>query len=204
MYGNYVIGNNVYADYGGGSVIAPKKVQSYGGRGQFPSSPPRPKPRTRTAIAYPSLGVAGSSPEGFSTEWLYGYERAKRFILRLEDQFVYRAWPVGLAETEIMYLKNQVRFEGTEDSPETFTTGSGKLATMETGAAYPTFDDANWVFHVSVNGAKYQEANISIVKDSVQVVAGNLQFQAYFGYQGNPATDGNYYGDVAIILQEIP
>lgn len=204
MYGNYVYGNNVYADYGGGSVIAPKKVQSYAGRGISPSSPARPKTPTRTGIIFPSLGVAGSSPEGFSTEWLYGYENAKRFILRLEDQFVYRVWPTGLVETEIMYLKNQVQFEGTEASPETFTTGSGKLALMETGLPYPSFDDANWVFHVSVNGAKYQEANISIVKDSVQVVAGNLQFQAYFGYQGNAATDGNYWGDVAIILQEIP
>lgn len=151
----------------------------------------------------PAVGDAILTPEEFRNEWLFGYRHAQHFILRVTESTIHIAWPVAVEADELMYVKNQVAITGTEASPETFTTNVGKLATMQTVAPFPTFNDATHVFHVNINGTKYQSADIAVVKNSIAEVGGNIQFQAYVNYGGNPASGGNYYMDVAIFLQAI-
>jgi hypothetical protein len=160
--------------------------------------------RSTQAQVEPALGRAILSPAEFSNEWLNGLYSAKHFVLRVTESYVHQAWPVAAVAETNMYIKNQVAITGTQASPETFTTNVGKLLVMETGASFPTFNSSTHVFYVSVNGSKYQSADIAKVKDSESVVGGNIQFQAYINYGGNAASDGNYYLDICVFLQARP
>ena len=146
--------------------------------------------------------VALFEPERFQNEWLDDVRLRKRFILRLIDSYVYTIWPVQAVTDTLVYIKNRVKIEGTQASPETFTTNSGKLATDETGAVYPTFNSSTHVFHVSINGAPYQDGKINLIA-TPSVSAGNITFQAAVSDGGNPSSDGFFYADVAIFLQTI-
>ncbi len=95
-----------------------------------------------------------------------------------------------------------MKIEGTQASPEGFTTNSGKLAVQETGAAYPVFSDLTHVFTVQVNGAPYQDAKINIV-GTPSISAGNITFQLAVSDAGATSSDGFYYADIAIFLQAI-
>jgi len=155
--------------------------------------------RTATQVAF----VALEDPGRYANEWIDNLQHGKRFILRLIDEGVYTIFPTPATVTEIMYLKSKVEITGTQSSPEAFTTNSGKLATDETGQAYPTFNEATHVFHVSVNGAPYQEAHVNIVNKPT-VSSGNITFQAAVQDGGKPAADGKFYADIAIYLQAKP
>jgi len=106
-------------------------------------------------------------------------------------------------EDEIMYLKRHVKIEGTEASPETFTTNVGKLATDETAQNYPAFSDSTHVFHVEVNGTPYQDAKIHIITQP-SISGGNITFTAAVSGSGNMSGDGYAYADIAIFLQAKP
>jgi hypothetical protein len=139
--------------------------------------------------------------EEYATRWLQEIELGRRFTLELLGSVLYRNWGRKATETEIMYLKSNVKIEGTETNPETFTTNVGKLATDDTGKSYPVFSDVTHVFLVALNAEKNCQATFAMVKDSVAVVAGNLTFQAFVSDYGSAAADGFYYASIAIFLQ---
>lgn len=155
--------------------------------------------RTSSQLSFVSL----VDPERFANEWMDDIEHGRRFTLSLIDEQVYRVFPTIALETEIMYLKSKVEITGTQASPESFTTNSGKLATDETGNAYPTFNAATHVVHVSVNGAPYQEAHVNIIEKPA-VSSGNISFQLAVQDGGKPASDGKFYADISIFLQAKP
>jgi len=147
--------------------------------------------------------VVLEDPTHWANEWLEANRLRKRFVLKLIDSYVYTRWPILAVVDELVYIKNRVKIVGTQASPETFTTNSGKLATDETGAAYPTFNSATHVFHVSVNGAPYQDGKVNLVA-TPSVSGGNITFTAAVSDGGNPSSDGFFYSDILIVLQAIP
>lgn len=148
--------------------------------------------------AEPSIGRTVLTPQEFSNEWLYGLYSNKEFTLRLTESYVRKAWPVGLEVDLLAYLKRHVKIEGTPDTPETFTTNVDKLATMQTGAPYPTFTDTGYVYVVEFQD--YQGGKPYLVTQP-SVSGGNITFTAAVDYQGNPSGDGYFYSDVIITLQ---
>lgn len=147
-------------------------------------------------------GVVLEKFEDYANEWLEDIELGRRFILPFISEALYKQFPVAAEVVELMYLKKKVKIEGTQASPESFTTNVGKLATMETGAAYPVFNAATHVFTVDVNGSPYQEAKVNIV-GMPSISGGNITFQAAVSDFGNASGDGFYYADVKIQLQAI-
>lgn len=136
------------------------------------------------------------------SEWLNAIERGRRFNLRLIDDHIYHDWDDGATPEEDMYLKYEVEITGTETSPETLTTNSGKLATMQNGDPYPVFNSSTHDFLIAVNADKQCQASFQIVKGSRSVSAGNLSFQIYISDIGAPApSDGKYFATIAIFLQ---
>lgn len=133
-------------------------------------------------------------------EWLENCELGRAYTLRLVDVRAYTAFPsrnIG----DRMYFTYKVKIEGTQASPETFTTGSGKLATTARGTAYPTFDSGTQSVHVEVNGAPYQDGKINIVTQA-SISGGNVTFTAAVSDAGNPSSDGFFYADIAFYIQE--
>lgn len=143
--------------------------------------------------------------EALVSEWLESVEHGRKFTARFIDPVVRHVWETGgpLAD-ELMYCKLKVQITGTQASPETLTTNSGKLTTMETGEAWPTLNDTTHVHHVSVNGAPYQERIVNLIKDSISIVSGNLTCQVALADMGKDASDGNDYIDFVLYLQEKP
>ena len=145
-----------------------------------------------------------AADDSLVSEWLDDIEYGRRFTARFKSALVYHDFSItdALAE-ELMYFKAQVLITGTLASPQTFTTGTAPLDVMENLEPWPTFDDATDTFHVELS--KYQERGMSIVKDSVAEVGGNLTFQAALDDVGKDNdSSGNNYADVTIYLQAIP
>jgi hypothetical protein len=103
-------------------------------------------------------------------------------------------------DTNIMYTQLKVEVTGTQSSPETFTTNSGKLATQENGSAYPVISLSTYVVSVVSNGSPYQDAKINQVGSLTQV-GSNISFQLAISDTGNPSSDGKFYTDILIFLQ---
>jgi hypothetical protein len=112
---------------------------------------------------------------------------------------VHQAWPVAAEAGELAYLKRHVKIEGTPDSPETFTTNVGKLATMQTSAPYPTFTDTTHVYTVIF---EHYQGGVPYLVTQPSITGGNITFTAAVDYAGNPSGDGFFYSDITLILQE--
>jgi hypothetical protein len=153
-------------------------------------------------VIYGNLVSRVINDSNLASQWVNDLEVGRRFILRLVDEFCYQSWSDGISGEDLMYFKAKVQIDGTAASPETFTTGSGKLSTMETGAVWPAFSSVTHKFHVSVDGSKYCQAVFALV-DKATVSSGHVTFQLYVSDFGNPAADGKYYVDIAIFLQAI-
>lgn len=150
-----------------------------------------------------NLRVELENAEQWENDWLEG--REFRYVkLVLVDKYLSNSFvAVNVFNDDIMYLKRHVKIEGTEASPETFTTNAGKLATDETAQNYPAFSDTTHVFHVEVNGTPYQDAKIHIITQP-SISGGNLTWTAAVSGSGNASGDGFFYADLAIFLQAKP
>ncbi len=154
--------------------------------------------RYQNETIYPALG----DPTRFENEWLNDLQIGKQYVVRFVERTVRTAWPSGqgVEVTHLMYFKAKVKIEGTPDSPETFTTGVGKLALMETGAAFPTFNGLTHKHGVVLT--PYQEGMPYLVTQP-SVSGGAVTFQLAVAYAGNPSADGFYYADIEILPQVI-
>lgn len=158
---------------------------------------------TRKRILYGTLLSEGVTDETLVSSWLYDLEYGRSFEVDFYDEHVYRRWEdTGAIAETLMYFKRDVKIEGTEASPETFTTNSGKLALMQNGLPFPSFSDSTHDFLVALNAEKNCQATFAVVKGSVSVVTGNLTFQAFASDYGSPAGDGFFWVAIAIFLQE--
>jgi hypothetical protein len=138
-----------------------------------------------------------------SFEWESDVQTGRRLVLRLVETVMHQ-WPDRQIEAEqLAYIKCKVKVEGTQTSPESFQTGTGKLATDETGQSYPTFSSATHVFSVLCNSAPYQEAHVNVT-GLATVSGGKLNFNLAVQDSGKAFSDGYFYTDIVIIAQAKP
>lgn len=134
-------------------------------------------------------------------EWLEGCENGSRFMLDLTETRLHRSFPtVGLGD-DLIYFTLKVKIEGTQASPETFTTGTGKLATTARGIAYPTFNAATQSVSVLVNSTPYQDRKVNVVTQGT-ISGGNVTFTCALSDAGNDSGDGFSYCDISILVME--
>lgn len=147
--------------------------------------------------------IVASDIEDFEATQLKECVLGKKFHLDVVEDMVRNVWPdyVPAIGAEIMYCRLNVIVEGTEELPETFTTNSGKLLTMETGYAFPAISLLTWV--VTVKTISRQQADAYVVGDVVNSGT-NLQFQLAVKPAGSPSGDGLFHFDIEIILQARP
>ena len=141
-------------------------------------------------------------PERLASEWFENLSFARNYTIRVIDNSVKQAFGLTSEGDDLMYFKAKVQITGTEASPQTLTTNSAPIATMETGSAWPTFNASTHKFHVEVDGSPYQSAPVYLA-NTPSVIGGNLTFQVAVGYGGNPSSDTLHYSDISIFLQAI-
>jgi hypothetical protein len=146
-----------------------------------------------------SASVALLTPKDFKAERINQSIFGKRFILELLEEQVHSLFPSPSDSEDHMQLKLKVQITGTKSSPQTIITGSGSLgANDSSNTPWGVFDDSLYIYHIDVNGTPYQEATVNLVDNIYTIVSGNLQCQIAVSSGGSPATDGNFYADVAI------
>lgn len=137
--------------------------------------------------------------------WESEAELGRSFTCRFLSTNVFGQWDtlIPVEDDDMPYLKLKVKVEGTESSPEQFTTNVGKLLTQENTESFPTFNDTTHVFAVMLGSSKYQQAGVSLT-DVPTVSGGNLTWYAFHDDMGAPASDGFYYCDVVIFIKARP
>lgn len=159
------------------------------------------------SIYYNSFGIGAEEIivsledyESFQNEWLEGSSLFRRFILRVVEKVIRSEWSsyTPPSTVDIMYIKNKVKIEGTQASPEWFVTNTDKLETSESGNPYPNISLLSYA--VTVITPPYQDAKINQVGE-VQQNGSNIEFQLAVSDAGNPSDDGFYYADIIIGLE---
>lgn len=135
-----------------------------------------------------------------NTRWKDDTALARYVVLELLDKKALSTFPinVNLAVPEIdMYIKKRVLITGTNDAPESFSTGSGKLATCDApSGAYPYFDDTLQKYAIDVSRV-YQDCHFSV--PSIESTTGGvLTFTVARSDAGNPESGVSYYADITI------
>ncbi len=154
------------------------------------------------AIGIEEIIVSHDSGFEYNNSWVNDFIGGKQFILYVVENAIRTTWTnyTPAAETEIMYVKLKVKVVGTQASPETFQTNSGKLAVMENGSVFPAISLLTWVATVVANGAKYQDAGINQV-GNISNIGTDLSFQLAVSDAGTASGDGFYYADIIFLLQ---
>jgi hypothetical protein len=132
--------------------------------------------------------------------WADDYRNTELFTFELKEDAIRTVWPSSPVDNMTGCIKAKVKIEGTQTSPETFTTNVGKLLTMQNGQSYPTISLLS--YNPSVLLSEYQAATVNRVGDIAQS-GGNITFQLAVDDIGNPSDDGYYYADIVIVLQAI-
>lgn len=134
------------------------------------------------------------------TEWIDNSVVSRYVVLPLVEKNILSKFPDNrnypVPEYD-MYIKKKVLIAGTVDSPETFSTGSGKLSTCDAPSGpYPYFDDTIQKYDIEVSRT-YQDCHF-FVPSVESTTAGVLTFTVARSDAGNPASDGGYYADIII------
>lgn len=156
------------------------------------------------SITYSSVEIAVVPfiPDGFENQWLDDCELGRRFIGQFLETVINEAWPDFIptpSTAHVAYIKYNVEVTGTPASPETFTTNSGKLATMQNGSPYPTIDLGTYTVDVQIQSL--QDCQITVVKGSLAQAGSDITFQLQRSDAGIPASDGKYYATITLIIQ---
>ena len=146
----------------------------------------------------------GITQQELLSEWLYDCETNRQFTIQLFDTHKYYEFQdVGPIADEDMYCRLNVLITGTSLAPQTFVTGTAPIALMETGEAWPVFSDATHVHKVVLTPNSSCQFIPCLVANAT-VVAGNVVFQAFVSDMQSPASDGSFYVDIQVFLQERP
>jgi len=105
-----------------------------------------------------------------------------------------------LGNVQLGNTKVGVKIEGTQDSPETFTTNVGKLQYQYGSVVFPPMDTSNYIISILSNAVKYQDANINQVGGITQV-GNNISFQLAMNNGAMASSDGSIYADITILRQ---
>jgi hypothetical protein len=141
----------------------------------------------------------------YENEWIGDCELAKKYVIEFVESTIRTFWPVPTVPViadDLMYIKTKVKIEGTQASPETFTTNAGKLQYNYGTTAFPSISLLSYVVTVICNGVPKQDAKCNQVGDITQS-GSNISFQLAVSDAGNPSGDGFFYFDIIIVLQAI-
>lgn len=87
-------------------------------------------------------------------QWMHAVEHGRSFTLLLEDVHVYKAWDDGIPipEDDMFYFLNDIEVDlsATLDSPEVLVTNAGKLAHMQNGGSWPSFNSSTHDFFIMI------------------------------------------------------
>ena len=100
----------------------------------------------------------------------------------------------GSTGNVLIYTKTKVEITANEPADETLTTNAGKLATDDQAAAFPAFTSLPRVWLTK----SYQSAEIVAVGDPT-LSGTDVTFKLQIEAAGNPASDGKFYCDIAIV-----
>jgi hypothetical protein len=137
--------------------------------------------------------------EEMLAEWIEDCEHGREFTFRLTDTHVYHSWSDGVTGDDLLYMSAEIEITGTEETPQTLTTGQAPIEHMANGSDWPAFNDDTYDFvpiPVARDGTFY-----GVVKASIAETAGSLSFQIFHSDTGNPASDGKFYCVIALFLQ---
>jgi hypothetical protein len=101
------------------------------------------------------------------------------------------------------YTVHNVKVEGTQLSPELFTTGVGKLAYNYGITAIPPISILTHSVSVVCNATPRCDAKINRVGD-ITTNGGNIDFYLAVSDTGKSSSDGFFYCDITILLHPIP
>lgn len=155
-----------------------------------------------TLLAQESYGVFDEV--GFENEWADDYRQTELFSFELKESAIRTVWPDSTAAVadDLMYIAKKIKIVGTQTSPETFTTNSGKLQYNYGTTVFPAISLLEYNVSVIVNGSPYQERKVNLVGEPAQS-GDNITFQLALSDIGNDSDDGFSYADIDICLQEI-
>jgi hypothetical protein len=145
--------------------------------------------------------------DNYENEWIDGFEHDKKYVIELIESTVRTVFPErwidnNPTDSMIGYTKIKVKIEGTQASPELFTTNLGKLAITTVGSLYPVISLLSYVVVIIANGSPYQDRKINQVGDIVQS-GGNISFFLALSDTGADSSDTYSYADITILLQPI-
>ena len=147
--------------------------------------------------------VVYESPS-FEDTWFDNFKYTKKYVFELTENTVRTEWPSPLQPilVDIVYLAKNIKVEGTQATPETFITNSGKLNYNYGTTKFPGISLLSYIVSISCNATPMQDAKCNQVGDVTQS-GSNISFQLAVSDSGNPAPDGFYYFDLQINLQQI-
>lgn len=147
--------------------------------------------------------VVYESPE-YENEWLEECGLLKYYVIELVESTVRTEWHVPKKPTgdDIIYIKKNVRVEGTQASPETFLTNTGKLQYNYGTTVFPDISLLSYNASIICNGVPLQDGKCNQVGEVTQS-GSDITFQLAVSDSGNPSNDGFFYFDILIVLQEI-
>jgi len=146
--------------------------------------------------------VVPADVAGYEDEWIDGFKDGSQFVLELDERTNLSAFVETYVETVAMILFRKVLIAGTQDAPESFTTGIGKLALDVWGNAPPIFDGSTQ--RVSVSFDPYQERQVDGADVEPTISGGAVTFSAQLADVGRDSPDGSSYADIKIIVQDSP
>ena len=137
--------------------------------------------------------------------WLEDFKFTKIFNFEILENVARTVWPTSPSrpkENMIGYIIHNVKVEGTQSAPETFTTNVGKLLYNYGTTPFDSISLLSFIPIITCNSSPKQDAKCNQVGDITQS-GSNITFQLAVSDGGNPSPDGFYYFDILIALQEI-
>lgn len=163
------------------------------------------------SLAYQGINVVSEEDQvvfetaEFESEHFDGFKYEKLYKFELTEKTVRHVWgfpTIPIVDNMIGYIKIKVKIEGTQASPETLTTNTGKLAYNFNTTVFPAISLLNYNVSVICNGTPYQSGKINQVGD-VSQSGSDITFQLAHSDSENPSDDGFWYADLVIVLQAI-
>lgn len=139
---------------------------------------------------------------GFRNEWMWDFEGARYFVLEIVESRIRTIWPQVIQPTDNMtgYIIYNVKIEGTQGTPETFQTNSGKLQYNFGTTPFPAMDLST--YNIQIVTSPRQDGKINQV-GSITQAGSDISFQLAYSDMGNASPDGYYYADIVFLLQDI-
>jgi hypothetical protein len=145
--------------------------------------------------------VVLGEPAGYENQWLWDSALGRSFLLELAENRIRTTWESLLPwDNMIGYTKYKVKVIGTQAVPEKFTTNSGKLEHNYDTTHFPEMSLVLYI--ISVKLTPYQDGKINQVGDIVQNGT-DIDFYLAISDVGNASSDGFFYADITVTMQEI-